>query len=165
MARRAVYCVLPAAFCLLRLAATPDLMAQITSGPPSNLRLSGATSTTSAGSPEDRVVDDVSAARQAIRAQPDSAASHLSLGVALKAAGEQESALKAFQKALDCDPRLAEAWFEKGLLEADRQKWSRAAGDFRRAVEVSANHIDARLELGEMLRSEWTVFLRDAGHV
>ena len=97
------------------------------------------------------MVAEVSAARQAIRAQPDSAASYLSLGVALKAAGEQESALRAFQKALDCDPRLAEAWFQKGLVEADLQKWSPAAGDFRRAVEVSSNHIDARLELGEML--------------
>src|SRR5947208_14386578 len=68
-ARRAVCCALPAAFCLLRLAATPDLMAHITSGPPSILRLSDAISATSGANAEARMVAAVSAARLAIRAQ------------------------------------------------------------------------------------------------
>jgi tetratricopeptide (TPR) repeat protein len=81
---------------------------------------------------------------------PNSAKNHLSLGVALKAIGENESAWRKVCRALELDPSLAHAWYQKGVMQADEQKWLEAVDSFRKAVKASPDHAAAHLALGEM---------------
>jgi|HubBroStandDraft_4_1064222.scaffolds.fasta_scaffold08492_2 protein O-GlcNAc transferase len=93
---------------------------------------------------------DLASARQMLANHP-SAQANLSLGRALKALGETESASKAFDRALDLNPELAEAWFEKASIVSDQGDWSKAADLFRRAVAASPGYALAHLGLGEVL--------------
>src|SRR5438094_5877872 len=99
------------------------LAAQVTSGPPSNLRFSDAVDIRENRSREDRIVEQITSARQEIRQRPDSPRSYLALGLALKAMGENEGAEKALEKALALDAGLADAWCAKGAILAGQQKW------------------------------------------
>ena len=98
----------------------------------------------------DQLLPNIAAARAALHLNPDSARNHLSLGLALKAIGENESAWRAVCRALELDPSLADAWYQKGVMQADEQKWLEAVESFRKAVEASPGHAAAHLALGEM---------------
>ena len=98
----------------------------------------------------DQLLSKIAAVRQALGAHPDSAKNYLSLGLALKAIGENESAWKAVSRAAELDPTLADAWYQKGVILADEQKWLDAVESFRKAVEASDVHGPAHLALGEM---------------
>ena len=93
---------------------------------------------------------DLASARQMLANHP-SAQANLSLGRALKALGDTESASKAFDRALDLNLELAEAWFEKASIISDQGDWSKAADLFRRAVAASPGYALAHLGLGEVL--------------
>ena len=97
-----------------------------------------------------QLLSNLAAVRQALSANPDSAKNYLRLGLALKAMGEKESAWKALTRATDLDPTLADAWYQKGVMQADEQKWLDAVEFFRKALEASAGHGPAHLALGEM---------------
>jgi tetratricopeptide (TPR) repeat protein len=109
------------------------------------LTLSGAESKS-----QEQLLADLFSARQALDSQP-SAQGNLSLGRALKALGETEAASKAVDRALELNPKLAEAWFEKGSTIADHGDWSKAADLFRYALGASPDYALAHLGLGEML--------------
>lgn len=61
----------------------------------------------------------MSAYRQALRHNPQSAHAYLGLGIALKDLGEVELAKKALVKAIDLDPRLPSALVHLGYLYAE----------------------------------------------
>jgi len=90
-------------------------------------------------------------ARLELAAHPQSADAHLSVGVALQALGETDAASNAFDEALSLDAKLPGAWYQKGLLSADKERWSEAKELFKRSVASSANFLPARLGLAEML--------------
>ena len=90
-------------------------------------------------------------ARLDLAAHPQSAAAHLSLGVALQSLGEPEAANSAFDQAIALDAKLPGAWYQKGLLSADKERWSEAKELFHRSLASSANFLPARLGLAEML--------------
>ena len=92
---------------------------------------------------------ELTSARRMVDEHP-SAQAALSLGRALKDLGEKEGALRQFDRALEQDPRLSEAWFEKGVITSDQGDWSKAADMFQRALPGSTNSAPAHLELGEM---------------
>jgi tetratricopeptide (TPR) repeat protein len=98
----------------------------------------------------DQLLSSIAAVREALRANPDSARNYLSLGQALKAIGENESAWTAVCRAAELDPSLADAWYQKGVMQAEEQKWLGAAESFRKAVDASAGHGPAHLALAEM---------------
>lgn len=97
-----------------------------------------------------QMLADLAAARQALDEHP-SAQANLALGRALKSLGETEPAAGYFDRALELDARLAEAWFEKGLIVCDQGDWSKAADLFRRTIEESPAFLPAHLALGEAL--------------
>ena len=96
------------------------------------------------------LLTDLSAARRFLASHP-SAEANLSVGRALKALGETQAASVFFDRALELNPKPAEAWFEKGLILCDSGDWSRAADLFRRAIMDSPTYGAAHLALGEML--------------
>ena len=82
----------------------------------------------------DQTLSQIADAEQALRRRPDSAKDNLSLGLALKSVREGEAAAKFFERALALDSGLAEAWYQKSIIEADQEQWTTAAAGFRRAV-------------------------------
>ena len=100
---------------------------------------------------EQQWLADVDSSRKAIETQPNSAQVHLMLGRSLHALGETEAASRAFDRALNLNPKLAVALFEKGSILADQAEWSQAADLFRRAVAASPDYTLAHLALGDML--------------
>jgi tetratricopeptide (TPR) repeat protein len=115
---------------------------------PTNQRLVSAGSDAKTGQ---QWLEEVDAERRLLNSHPDSARDHLLLGRALDALGETEAASRAFDRALDLDPKLAEAMVEKGLILADQTDWSQAADWFRRATAASPRYSLAHLALGDML--------------
>jgi tetratricopeptide (TPR) repeat protein len=99
---------------------------------------------------QSQMLTDVAAARQNVESHP-SAETNLSLGQALRELGETDEASRFFDRALELNPKLADAWFEKGLIVSDRGDWAQAADCFRHSVATSPNYAPAHLALGEML--------------
>ena len=103
-----------------------------------------------AGKTQQQLVAELISARQSNEKRP-SADNDLSLGGALKAIGEADAAAKFFDRALTKNPKLSDAWLERGFIESDRGDWSKAAELFRRAASIAPVNARARLALGEML--------------
>ena len=99
---------------------------------------------------QQQLIADLMSARQSDEKRP-SADNDLLLGRALKAVGEADAAAKSFDRALTKNPKLSDAWLEKGLTESDRGDWSKAAELFRSAVSAASGNGPAHLALGEML--------------
>lgn len=98
----------------------------------------------------EQVLADLSSARQTL-ASNASAQAYLNLGRTLKALGQTESASKAFDRVLELNPGLAEAWFEKATIASDKGDWSKASDLFRRATVASPGYTLAHLGLAEVL--------------
>ena len=71
--------------------------------------------------------------------------------------GNEESAealnksREAAEKALALDPTLPEAHASLGLVESDAANWAKAAGHFRRAIELNPNFANAHMWYGRVL--------------
>ncbi len=61
-----------------------------------------------------------------------------------------DSAIIQFKKALQIDPRWAEAHYELGQAELAQQHWAAAFKEFSVAVDQDPNHVKAHLALGTM---------------
>jgi len=100
---------------------------------------------------EHTLISNVAAAREMVRTHPDSAVANLGLGMALIASGERDTALNYIDRAVQLDSNLSDGWYQKGLLEADAERWVPAAECFRRALEGTSERTAARSELGNVL--------------
>lgn len=82
----------------------------------------------------------MSAYRQALRHNPQSAHAYLGLGISLKNLGEVELTKKAFTKAVDLDPGLPSALVHLGYLYAEghlgRPDLSTARRLFKEAAQL-----------------------------
>ncbi|HEV2348792.1 MAG TPA: tetratricopeptide repeat protein [Terriglobia bacterium] len=97
-------------------------------------------------------IQAVAAARLAVRDHPASAQAFLALGTALIRVGDNDGALQAFERAASLDASDAQAWYLKGLIEARKNMWAPASRDFSQAVMARPAFVEARIELGDMLR-------------
>lgn len=99
-------------------------------------------------------LDEVNQARKKIQAHPNSASAFLNLGLALRRAGNDADAEKAVGHALKLDPRLSEAWYCKGLLDADQDKWTSAEQALQKAIVLKPDNLAARIQLGGVLLTQ-----------
>jgi protein O-GlcNAc transferase len=99
---------------------------------------------------QQQVLSDLASAREEFQSHPSAEAS-LSLGLALKEAGETAAASKLFDEAIEMNPRLSQAWYAKGSIASEQGDWSRAADLFRHTLAISRDDSSAHLALGEML--------------
>jgi tetratricopeptide (TPR) repeat protein len=99
---------------------------------------------------QQKLLADLSATRQLLETHP-SVQANFKVGKILSALGDEQSASRFFDRTLELDPQLAEAWFQKGLIVSDQGDWTKAADDFRRATTIFPDYATARLALGEML--------------
>jgi tetratricopeptide (TPR) repeat protein len=132
---------------ILILALQPGIRAQVTAVPTEE-RLAEPLSNSKT---EAQWLSELTADRQATATNPRNAERYLTLGRALHALGENDSAAKALDHALELQPGLAEALVEQGAILADAEKWPQALGMFRRATELAPNLPAAHLWLGDML--------------
>jgi tetratricopeptide (TPR) repeat protein len=71
-------------------------------------------------------------------------------GIAALVEGKDSLAESAFTKAVQKDPRLTEAWYQRGLLYSKRFSLIDAKNDFQKVVELEPNSILGYYELGNV---------------
>lgn len=57
----------------------------------------------------------------------------------LKLKGQIESAIKDFDKAIELDPSLAEAYYDRGLAYSELNQYEKAIKDYDKAIELREN--------------------------
>lgn len=77
-----------------------------------------------------------------------SAADYMRLGNSAMAKGELDQAISNYNKAIELNPRLADAYNNRGLAYARKEQYDRAVGDFSRAVEIDPRFDRAYNNLG-----------------
>jgi tetratricopeptide (TPR) repeat protein len=98
----------------------------------------------------DRVDEAVAAAERAVAIDPRPEA-HLALGTLYVQRGDVERALRAFDGATRANPRLADAWVQKGIVLKARGDLAGAAAALRRAVAVRPDAWGPRAALATVL--------------
>ena len=100
---------------------------------------------------------------KAIARRPDEAGPHNNMGNLLNDLGLSRPALAEYQRALELDPRLADAWYSMGCLLLDFvtqqvgntryevHMYEEAEGAFRKAIEIAPDDVDSHHNLGVVL--------------
>ncbi len=85
---------------------------------------------------------------------PGSAADYYTDGIASWRLADCDGGLAMFKKALEKDPRFAEAWWGRGLCLIDDGKRNDAAAAFARAVQLRPDFASAHYDLGIVYADE-----------
>jgi len=64
------------------------------------------------------------------------------LGLALLMTNQNQAGNEALDRALDLDPELAAAWYNRGLARFHAKQWAKAAKDLARAAELAPGNED-----------------------
>lgn len=88
--------------------------------------------------------------RKAVEINPDLAAAHVSLGMALLEDGKTPQAAESFRRATELDPRSAMAALGLGRVQLAEGKRSEAEATLRKAVDLDPSDWRAPTELGTM---------------
>jgi len=86
--------------------------------------------------------------------RPATATDYYLDGLASWRLSDCEAGLDLFKKALDKEPRLAEAWWGRGLCLIDRDKQTDAIAAFDRAVQLRPDFASAHYDLGMVYADE-----------
>lgn len=89
----------------------------------------------------------IDASGRAVELDPDSAEAHTSRGIALSIDRRDSEAEHHFEKAIELNPRLFDAWFLYGRYCGTRNKWERAAQLYLRAAEVEPDNYNPVVNL------------------
>lgn len=87
----------------------------------------------------------IEAAGRAAQLDPENAALHNNLGLALRKAGHLDAARGAFERALTLRPDYARAHYNLGLVHADAQAWEAARACFDAALRHEPGYVRALL--------------------
>jgi Flp pilus assembly protein TadD len=91
--------------------------------------------------------------RQAVRANPTNAMSHVKLGILLKEyGGNWNEALEHFNAAVQAASNYADAYREKGIAEGKLNQSVEAERSLRKAIELNPTDFDALAGLGGILK-------------
>ncbi|MCW8925433.1 MAG: tetratricopeptide repeat protein [Xanthomonadales bacterium] len=91
--------------------------------------------------------------RLALQLAPDLAQVHASRGLALSYSTRQNEAEKAFERAVELDPKLFEAYYYHGRHAFTKGKLEKAAGLFEKATEVRPDDYQALALLAQVYRA------------
>lgn len=91
--------------------------------------------------------------REAIKATPDDASLHHTLGFSLlRVANDTEGGIEAFKAALAIQPKLTAARIDLGLAYYKLEKWDAAAAEYREALATEPDNCIALVNLGNVQR-------------
>lgn len=92
--------------------------------------------------------------KRAVELDPDDAANHMALGIALYAHGDSDDAVGAFRHACKQAPESAACWFNLGKSLKSRDHDTVEAGEaLERVLVLDPEHISARLTLADVRTS------------
>ena len=100
----------------------------------------------------DRAADAVKSFERATALDSNNASYWANLGNARRATGDRVAAEQAYRRALDVDPRTADAANGLGVLLVEANRPADAAPWFERAVAAAPDLVEARLNLGIALQ-------------
>lgn len=81
---------------------------------------------------------------------PDDPRQYIENGKELFQKGELQSARVEFLNALQLDPKLADAYFQLGLVDERNQNWAGMLGNLMEAVSLDPKHLEGQLKLGQI---------------
>ncbi len=87
-------------------------------------------------------------AKRPLSLDPDHAAAHSNLGVALDRKGKKDEALEHSSRAVQIDPGYVEGLRNLGKALLDRQKYDEAVACFRKAIAIKPGSAEMRFDLG-----------------
>jgi protein O-GlcNAc transferase len=90
--------------------------------------------------------------RQALRADPQCADAHVSLGILLRRAGRLDEAAACYRRALQAKPRSKEALTNLGNILSDLGRFAEAIETLERTVALFPDAAGATTNLGKLLR-------------
>lgn len=95
--------------------------------------------------------DDVTLFEAAVRAEPESALAHYTLGVVHANAGNPGPARDEWRRALDLDPMNVDALSQLGTYHAERNELGEAERLFRRVLQLDGRDAEAHFNLALLL--------------
>ena len=97
--------------------------------------------------------------RRGVILLPEDAEVRSDLGLALVMTDDEDGALAAFDRALELDPELATAWYNRGLLHLHAEELEQAEKDLAEAARLAPDHPD----LGQLLQQVRQEIRRKSG--
>ena len=88
--------------------------------------------------------------REALKLDPDNAALHYNLSLALKRLGEHEAQQRELEKAIELAPNLSQAYCELGLLYLSKGRREDAARALKNALAVDPGYVPAKEALASL---------------
>src|SRR5436190_1431713 len=76
---------------------------------------------------------------------PQTAAEYLKRGIAYQEDKKYLPALDDFNKAIELDPKLAEAYYHRGMVQLEKEK---AIADYSKAIELKPDYAEAYFQRG-----------------
>ena len=89
--------------------------------------------------------------RRLLTKSPEYTMALVHLGTCMNAMGRAEQAEKPLNKAIQIDPTLSDAWYQRGLLYLDFGRLDESFSDFESAAKCNPRHLDARLRIAAIL--------------
>ncbi len=90
----------------------------------------------------------IEAFQQALRINPEYAATWFNIGVAYSKSGQRAKAIQAYQQALRIDPDDAHAWRNLGITYTKEGQSDKAIEAFQQALRINPDYIEAWLNIG-----------------
>jgi tetratricopeptide (TPR) repeat protein len=104
-----------------------------------------------AGRPEDAIA----AEERAVELDPKLVRAHVNLIILYGSTGDFQRASEHFQAAIEIDARhVPDAYYNFGVLLMKKNEFARAAGCFRKALEINPDYADAHNDLGYLLERQ-----------
>jgi tetratricopeptide (TPR) repeat protein len=97
----------------------------------------------------ERQRDRLERCQRAVEEEPDRAANHYNLGLALTVSGRVKQAEDAYLRAVELDPDLVQAWVNLGGVRMMRWDFDGCLEANRRAVEIEPECTQAHFNMGQ----------------
>ena len=101
-----------------------------------------------------QLVDAMVCYRNALSMQPDYAAAHYNLGLALQELGKGDEAVGYYLRAIELNPRLAEAYTNLGNIYSSKNSLRDAHAAYETALHHKPGLVEAMMGLGLLLRKQ-----------
>jgi tetratricopeptide (TPR) repeat protein len=86
--------------------------------------------------------------RRAIQTQPNLAAAHIQLSIALMGIGQRDEAFSEAKRAIELDPNDAHAYVALGNIDSSMRRYSEAIRAYKQAASLDPNYLSAYVNLG-----------------